>query len=406
MGFVGLTSDELYYELMIRGEPRSDLTLRQARLRLADVINKPVVPLVLNSEGELQTCLTKLTVLTAAVEEYVGSGTDADFDVIDNRMAHLLRRVLRITDKSVAKETKTLLEAIHALDEALEKKCRDHSRVSTRSHPVNVSPVRTSQAKFCPVYKWNVNFSGEGSVSEFLERIDELRRSRNATKIDLFNAASDLFTGSALLWYRANKDSLADWDQLVLQLKKYYHPIDYEHQLWQEILQRKQASSERPGDFITAMQTLFSRLTESVSKDRQLFTIKYNLDPYYAQHVAARDISTIEELHQVCQRLELAKPHSRNTPSASSTAYPAYRRESRSAVSTVPSPSHQQSRSPSPRHVSFALNSTCWNCKQSGHLYSACPAPRKQFCYRCGTAGFNVRNCPKCRRPSGNEERE
>lgn len=83
------------------------------------------------------------------------------------------------------------------------------------------------------------------------------------------------------------------------------------------------------------MQIPFSRLAESVNKDRQLFTIIYNLDLYYAQHVAALDISTIEELHQVCQRLELAKPPSRNTLLITSNSFPIYRRESRSAFAII-----------------------------------------------------------------------
>ncbi|GLV33512.1 hypothetical protein CBL_20243, partial [Carabus blaptoides fortunei] len=251
------------------------------------------------------------------------------------------------------KEVRTTLDAIHALDEALEMKCRENSRKATAMHRPVVPLKPDNQPKSCPIYKWNFNFNGEGSVIEFLERIEELRLSRNATKLDLLNVASDLFTGSALLWYRANKGSLVNWDQLVEQLKKYYHPIDYDHRLWQEILQRKQVPIEHPSDFITSMQIP-------------------NLDSYYAQHVAAFDISTIDGLHQVCQRLELAKPSIRAT---SSTSLPtAYRHESRSSTSTVPSSSRQQSRSPSPRHVSFAVDSSCWNCKQIGHLYSSCRA--------------------------------
>lgn len=403
----GLTFDELHYELMIRGEQRRDLTLRQARQRLSALANNPIVPLVLNSEGELQTCQSKLASLTSAVEEYQGTGSDTDFETLDNRMGHLLRRVQRITEKNLSKEVKTTLDAIHALDEALEMKCRENTRNAITRLPTVVPPKHDIQPNTCPVYKWNFNFNGEGSVIEFLERLEELRRSRNATKLDLFNAASDLFTGSALLWYRANKGSLTDWDQLVQQLKKYYHPIDYDHRLWQEILQRKQAPLEHPSDFITSMQILFSRLTEPVTEEKQLFTIKYNLDSYYSQHVAALDILSIDGLHQVCQRLELAKSSSRGTSSTASSSLPTVcRRESRSSTSTFPSFPRQKSLSPSPRHVSFAVDSACWNCKQPGHLYSACTMPRKQFCYRCGTTGFTVRNCPKCHRPSGNGARE
>ncbi|GLV36029.1 hypothetical protein CBL_01793 [Carabus blaptoides fortunei] len=221
----GLTSDELHYELVIRGEQRSDQTLRQARQRLSTLLNKPIIPLVLNNESELQTCQTKLSVLTSAVEEYQGTGSDTDFDTLDNRMGYLMRRVQRITEKNLTKE--------------------NSRKANAMLRPVAVIPLKPdNQPKSCPIYKWNFNVNGEGSVIEFLERIEELRLSRNATKLDLFNAASDLFTGSALLWYRANKGYLANWDQLVEKLKKYYHPIDYDPRLWQEISQRRQAPLE------------------------------------------------------------------------------------------------------------------------------------------------------------------
>lgn len=37
----------------------------------------------------------------------------------------------------------------------------------------------------------------------------------------------------------------------------------------------------------------------------------------------------------------------------------------------------------------------CWNCG-GPHVYSVCKEPRKRFCYKCGTQGALISNCPKC----------
>lgn len=38
----------------------------------------------------------------------------------------------------------------------------------------------------------------------------------------------------------------------------------------------------------------------------------------------------------------------------------------------------------------------CFNCKEIGHIYEDCLAPRTVFCYGCGLSNVYKPQCPKC----------
>ncbi|GLV40052.1 hypothetical protein CBL_02937 [Carabus blaptoides fortunei] len=100
MDFSGLT----YYELLLRGEQRKDLSLRQAKRLLSTLTGKPTVQLVLNSEG---------------------TEMDPHLEPLDCRIGHLRHRTLRIADEKLSAQAKTLLSAMDAMEEALAIKCTE-----------------------------------------------------------------------------------------------------------------------------------------------------------------------------------------------------------------------------------------------------------------------------------------
>ena len=84
--------------------------------------------------------------------------------------------------------------------------------------PMNIGTFYepTYSGKPITISKWNVRFDGKSSIFNFLERIEELRVSRGATKEQLLIASAELFTGDALIWYRSFiKDKVKSWDELV-----------------------------------------------------------------------------------------------------------------------------------------------------------------------------------------------
>src|SRR5436190_17492362 len=99
-----------------------------------------------------------------------------------------------------------------------------------------------TRIKSIPVYKWDLKFSNSPgqSIASFLERVEELRRARGVTHEELFDSAVDLFTGSALIWYRSTISRIFTWNELCNEMRTVFQAPDYYFRLQQEIFNRVQ----------------------------------------------------------------------------------------------------------------------------------------------------------------------
>lgn len=133
------------------------------------------------------------------------------------------------------------------------------------------SPNSSEQIlKSIPVSKWNlIKFSGENSkisLNAFLENVEDLCLSRNVRKDDLLNAGLDLFSGKALIWFRAMRKQSESWSDIVHHLKQEFHPPNFNEKLWQKIKCRTQGPTENIGLYLAVMDNLFNRWTIPVDE--------------------------------------------------------------------------------------------------------------------------------------------
>ena len=151
--------------------------------------------------------------------------------------------------------------------------------------------------------------------------------------------------------------------------------------------------------FITAM---FRRYGE-VAEDIKLSIISRNLAPFYTMQLPT--VTTLSELESECLKLEVKKHRSDNyhPPSRSRRSYvePDF-----AYINTVPSTSqpletNQLSQAYANIDAVQSRTITCWNCQKPGQSMQQCSEPRKRLCYRCGTHGVTVQNCPKCNPGNG-----
>jgi hypothetical protein len=252
--------------------------------------------------------------------------TKKDVRKIESKLCHVLGRIKCISGDSV--ERLDLLADALALNQAFEDK-RDAFRkpaelelleatlekildlsTSTPVEPTlparNVNMAATSNVKSVPVYKWGLKFSGQGdsSVNAFLQRVDELMTARHVDQNEVFLSALDLFEGNALKWYRNNRTSVSNWEELKRGLRSEFQPLNYNEKLFGEIRRRTQGHDEGVGIYLDNMKGLLSRLTCPVSEAAELKIIMDNVLPFYQSQLGLEEVESTSHLRKLCKQLE------------------------------------------------------------------------------------------------------
>lgn len=437
-----LPRTDLEYELLVRGAAIGQSInsmrsiLRQLlRLESSPSYHAPAYPFTFAEDSV--AIEAKLESIRLAISTFSGDRRHSDFTKLSTGLAHVYGRINNSQPTS-AEQTqsrsdyllRTAILSAELLDKAarsarassrvrssvLEPPLSDHEdssdsleSVAPDDEPINMlSPIAPPSTvtpspyalKPVPVSAWGIKFSGnaaEQSVNAFLERVSELKCARNSNDALLFRSAIDLFTGPALIWYRANRDLYSCWKELAEALRSEFLIPDYDDKLFEEIKRRTQGPAESIGIYTAIMHNLFARLSTKVSETMQLKIILKNLTPFYQTQLGLVDITSLTQLLRLGKQLEARK--------ASVEAYVppplrvksiepdlAYLGHPNVAASAVPS----TSASPRTPTVSRA---TCWNCSKAGHVFNNCPSPRHKFCYRCGQRNVTVNTCRRC---SGN----
>lgn len=426
-----LNKDELKYELAVRGIVMDDATVVEMRRTLREVRKfeftpefvTPKYPFTFDEDKTASE--VKIKEITDALKDFSDTSNSATFKKLASKIAFTISRLNRSQpNPTQGPERSKLLVSLISLASQLKNKAKqfirststanqsvlgldeseiDSSDSSSETDDVNVSSVRTPTVtptiKPIPVSKWNLTFSGdarETSVNAFLERVEETRIARAVSKDILFVSALDLFHGKALIWYRANKSTFTNWDELTTGLREEFQPPDYDDRLQEEVKRRTQGTNESIGMYVSVMKNLFSRFSSKKSETAQLKIIMRNLLPFYQTQLALTDVQSIPQLLKLGRQLEARRvsvesyvpPPNRNKTMESDLAYV----EAKLDVASVSDE----------RRPNVSSNRVCWNCNQSGHLATACQRPKKRYCYRCGKTDVTVATCPKC---SGNARR-
>jgi len=259
--------------------------------------------------------------------------------------------------------------------------------------------------KSVPVYKWGLKFNGEGSVSvaAFLERAEELRRARGVSCQELYESAVDLFSGTALMWYRSACRRISSWEQLKEELKHVFQSADYDDRLHQEILHRTQGDTESLDLYLAAMDGLFGRLSVPLSEEIKLERILKNMNTYLQDKLCMFNINTRDELQQLGRKAEVGKlrsstlqppPKPTGVMEPDLACYSGRRKIVQGTVSYL----QNNQKTPPPARKSIMK---CWNCGEENHAFRDCRKEKKIFCYGCGQPGVRKSSCPKCGSKNG-----
>lgn len=445
-----LSKEELIYELRVRGlGDGSELTVSELRtvLRNAFQLEKtslaikcPTYPYTFTQDSEI--LLENLENINKLITEFSGIENDSKFKGIVSKIAHSLGRVNRSNPQDEDGKTikadirRQLLLAFDKLKLKVKSNRKDSTvfELSVLRHNVDPPDAHSSavesdvasssddetpvRIKPVPVRDWGLKFTGkkgEMSLSTFLERVEEKRRSRGISRALLFRDAVDLFDGDAYTWYNMVKEWATDWESLVELMKDQFLPANFDRDLFEEIKRRTQGDHESIGLYIASMKGLFNKMKQPMSENTQFEIILERIDPYYQPFIAFENISSITQLLSACRKLdakrEIAKSFTPPPPKSKSLipelAYAATSSRSSGCAISSGEASHRVSEvsednESRPQNSKLVPEKSCWNCGRAGHLSTRCPNPRGRYCYSCGFRNVTVRTCPRCNRRQGN----
>lgn len=428
-----LTEAEIDYELRIRDIKASRKTIQSKKIILRNQIEKATIHPRDLEDPEFNIIDEKVFInhtiseLDSLIEEFSATKNDTFYEIITSRLASLFYRVNRFIVPAESNESHTLYKDYKedARASCLELEAKLDLKIVPENKKLNTSDViypSSSSNKSVPVYKWGVKYDGNSSLKAFLERVIELSKARNVSETELFNSAIDLFEGQALIWYRSIRDKVSTWAELVTQLHTAFLPLEYDETLLDEIKSRKQGRFENISIYIAAMQNLFNRLATPLKAEEKLKIIRRNISPNYVERLALTEIKDVNDLITYCRKIDEATqikskytpPKSTNflesdlayveNPGPSTPKNKNYSFNNAKSKNYTNTNSRDNNNTPSTSNMSRNKVSivTCWNCRKTGHVYSACQESRNRFCFKCGKPNFTSKTCPICNQNSKN----
>lgn len=435
-----LSKEEIQYELKIRGYD-IDGNLSKLKNNLRDVLAKEAKGILTPRpeysfvfEEDYNVVVSLKAEIEKVFEEFIAKPSSRLSLRIETKFSHALTRLdnSKPSTEEEIKQKQSLMTNLAVLMSQYELKFRHvsvsvndedgHDEVTSEqvrltSHLDKVSSVSETVEKSyfvkpTPVAKWDIKFSGDPkglSLNAFLERVDELSVARNVGEVRLFAEACDLFVGKALIWFRANRDLVKSWGDLVKLLRLEFQPVHYDERLLDEIKRRTQGEDESMGIYVAIMKNMFSRLSVGLSEERQLSILCRNILPFYQTQLGLIEILSIQDLVRYGRKIEERRhavesyvpPSRRKGDLETDLAY--IETKTPLNIFTVESQNFKTANDHGRRGNNDVTNNKCWNCGSIEHRAGRCTEPRKvKFCFRCGKPEVTVNTCPKCSNHKGN----
>lgn len=308
--------------------------------------------------------------------------------------------IATLEDKEITTEGRTVDELRKILANLIKEQDRKEEREKQKQEEIKKTMSEDEQMfkNFDrTVISWNIYFDTNNNSVEFLERLDELIATLGIDKQKVIQLIPRCLRGKALLWHRNNSKNWKTWEDFTKDFKLFYFPRNYDSNLLETIVSRKQSYRETFVDYLTDMQTLIRRYGK-MSNDEELERIYNNMAPSYRYYVKRQDFETLHELiEQAGDYEKINTERYRNNINGSISMRQLnqegamYVEENRQTPTTKPRTEEVHTR----RMVNPNYNSKtcCWKCGKEGHSAKDCRGKPIIFCSGCGILGRMSKNC-------------
>lgn len=450
-----LQKSELEYEVALRGGDIADATVVELRKQInkltESIPSEEILDSHLDPEVDLNEATVSLNRAKAILDKLKIKHDKNLYNKAESLLHHLYYRLLRIEKSEADADAYSQFESklnsqlqeftvLKRLANQIQTKPEDSNELLTETLTV------TCEKKMISDVLTKLKFSGKTCVRSFLQKVDDIIRSRNIPKEHVLQFAFEIFTDDALHWYRYIRHQVDTWDDVVALLKRDFSKSDYDYRLMSEIRQRTQGERENITIYISIMHGMFSRLDNEPTEAEKLEILLHNIRPCYASTMAASaKITTIEALADLCKSYEDIQSrmsHFHEPPRVTSeTLAPefAYSKPSTSSFQTKPDynkPNYNKTYYNKPNYNKpnyskneynknyntnyhnyrtndeparaanvnslFVNNGVtpkgvyCPRCRNNTHSLGQCTKPRYPICFKCGKNGVIYPDCPVC----------
>ena len=258
--------------------------------------------------------------------------------------------------------------------------------------------------------KWKIVYDGNGSVSDFLFKVETLSKRSKCSEEHLLNNFHVLLEGKAETWYwwymKNNRNII--FPSLRHAITREFDHLESDHDILIKITMRKQQMKESYDDFHTAMVHLNSRLRNPMSESSLIDIMKRNLTPNLKCLLFNSLLRTLEDLKDTARKAEIVlKDNKMFNP------YFGSNRNVSEIETSVDESAELDALDPQIEALQFSTRKNkydyskiqCWNCLSFGHSYIYCPEEiRKPFCFKCGQKGVLTPKCPNKHGFQGNQK--
>lgn len=319
-------------------------------------------------------------------------------------LMHHFQETMRRTQEEFRQEFVALRESISQSRETRENGAPlgpVNTQGQTSGLPSNAFSCGPTAVHYTKLKDWKVSFSGEGSVSDFLFKVEVLRRRSQYSSEYIMSNFPIFLTDKADTWYWAyiKRNPEATYEDLKTALNEEFGTLETDSEILLKISTRKQLAKENYDDFHSFIVNLNLRLRSPMDDASLIEIIKKNVNPDLKVMLFISNPRDLAELRLLARKAEkvLLENKSNNNFTRS-------RQINEISVDTVSDDSDQEV---DPQIEAIKINRNfikgdyskikCWNCLQLGHSYIYCEdKTRHVFCYKCGKRDVTT---PKCTEP-------
>lgn len=284
--------------------------------------------------------------------------------------------------------------------------------VSSQPPPLNES-YGSIHNKSVPIHKWKIRYNGDGSVSQFLFKVNALRRKNFYEEEEVFSNFDMLLEGRAetFFWRFVSVNPTARYPAFVRAFSIEFGSGEKDCMVMANLAQKRQGINESFTDFLEGMRSLLDRMEHPIPDASFISLVKANCKPELSNLLYALPLYSKEALSRAGKDAEQQLNYQNKLYKVPHAKYETRRMVSEltednalgqsarieELESKIEAIKFQNMKKKSQAESNEEEIKGCYNCRATDHFQRECPHELTEiYCFRCGKRGYITPKCPRC----------